>query len=344
MFYGRTSQYIWTDEDGNTHDISQGEGGEQGDPLMPYLYALGQHDALAQAAQQLQEGEHLFAFLDDFYLITASTRTAEAFQLVTREVQERAGIQTNLGKTQIWNQAGGAAPPGLTELGLRDAWKGTGPAAQQGLVILGTPLGTPEFIEAKTRERLDLEAELLALLPGFDDLQAAWLILYFCANPRATHWLRILPPSLSEEYAATHDEFMWGTLKVLVSLPEGPRGHQARQWVTLPHRMGGLGLQSASRTAPAAYWASLADAMPIIQAKAPTIAAAILEDLDGEANPTSHSMQEARDARVLLESEQGTSLPAWATLAAGVRPPQNIDADPGEWRRGWQTSVSDVRN
>ena len=28
-----------------THEIMQGEGGEQGDPLMPMLYALGQHQA-----------------------------------------------------------------------------------------------------------------------------------------------------------------------------------------------------------------------------------------------------------------------------------------------------------
>ena len=31
---------------GITQYISQGEGGEQGDPLMPLLFALGQHRAL----------------------------------------------------------------------------------------------------------------------------------------------------------------------------------------------------------------------------------------------------------------------------------------------------------
>ena len=30
---------------GEVHDILQGEGGEQGDPLMPALFALGQHEA-----------------------------------------------------------------------------------------------------------------------------------------------------------------------------------------------------------------------------------------------------------------------------------------------------------
>ena len=34
--------YLWEDEMGVTQSIPQGEGGEQGDPLMPMLFALGQ--------------------------------------------------------------------------------------------------------------------------------------------------------------------------------------------------------------------------------------------------------------------------------------------------------------
>ena len=34
QFYGVPSQYIWEDYHGVIHDISQGEGGEQGDPFM----------------------------------------------------------------------------------------------------------------------------------------------------------------------------------------------------------------------------------------------------------------------------------------------------------------------
>ena len=39
LFYGRQSTYLRTDDEGVTHDIAQGEGGEQGEPLMPALYA-----------------------------------------------------------------------------------------------------------------------------------------------------------------------------------------------------------------------------------------------------------------------------------------------------------------
>ena len=46
-FYGSPSTYLWEDEMGTTQYIPQEEGGEQGDPLMPMLFALGQHRALA---------------------------------------------------------------------------------------------------------------------------------------------------------------------------------------------------------------------------------------------------------------------------------------------------------
>ena len=45
MFYGTPSSYMWEDGTDTVHRIAQGEGGEQGDPLMPLLYALGQHQA-----------------------------------------------------------------------------------------------------------------------------------------------------------------------------------------------------------------------------------------------------------------------------------------------------------
>ena len=43
MFYSEPSEYVWHDADGTAHIIQQAEGGEQGDPLMPALYSLGQH-------------------------------------------------------------------------------------------------------------------------------------------------------------------------------------------------------------------------------------------------------------------------------------------------------------
>ena len=45
----------------------------------------------------------------------------------------------------------------------------------------------------------------------------------------------------------------------------------ARQIATVPMRLGGLGLRSARRMAPAALWASWADAMPMLSERLPNL-------------------------------------------------------------------------
>ena len=62
QFYGRPSMYFWEDDLGEVHEILQGEGGEQGDPLMPALFALGQHKALDAIQRNLRQDEKLLAF------------------------------------------------------------------------------------------------------------------------------------------------------------------------------------------------------------------------------------------------------------------------------------------
>ena len=43
LFYDSPSTCIWEDEVGDVRHVCQGEGGEQGDPLMPLSFSLGQH-------------------------------------------------------------------------------------------------------------------------------------------------------------------------------------------------------------------------------------------------------------------------------------------------------------
>ena len=41
---------------------------------MPLLFCLAVHDALAEVKEQLQDGEVIFAFLDDVYALCAPER------------------------------------------------------------------------------------------------------------------------------------------------------------------------------------------------------------------------------------------------------------------------------
>lgn len=61
--YGSNSRFLWRDANGKETVVEQGEGGEQGDPLMPA------HAALREAAGQLDKNHYLFAFLDNLYVV-----------------------------------------------------------------------------------------------------------------------------------------------------------------------------------------------------------------------------------------------------------------------------------
>ena len=83
LFYGSPSTYVFYDAEGRAHDVRQGEGGEQGDPLMPSLFALSQHQALLETRARLHPSNTLYAFLDDIYVTGPPGHTVGQFAIVT---------------------------------------------------------------------------------------------------------------------------------------------------------------------------------------------------------------------------------------------------------------------
>ena len=114
-FYGRPSSYLWEDDRGVTHDIPQGEGGEQGDPLMQLLFSLGLHTSLKAISDRLLITEKIFAFLDDIYLVCPPNRVAAVYEIVRQELQRHTNIDIHCGKTKIWNRSG-EKPCGVDQL------------------------------------------------------------------------------------------------------------------------------------------------------------------------------------------------------------------------------------
>ena len=115
LFCGSPSVHLWEDDMGETHEILQGEGGEQGDPVMPLLFSLGQHRALLAVNAHLIDGESFFAFLDDFYVLCSPERIGEVPQSDSAGVVESGQHPSASRKTKVWNRAG-AEPRGCAEL------------------------------------------------------------------------------------------------------------------------------------------------------------------------------------------------------------------------------------
>ena len=71
---------------------------------MPLLFSLAIHNALAEVKAQLNEGEYLFAFLVDIYVLAKPGR--DIYNLLDERLFTRVGIQLHTGKTRTWNRAG----------------------------------------------------------------------------------------------------------------------------------------------------------------------------------------------------------------------------------------------
>ena len=56
------------------------------------------------------------------------------------------------------------------------------------------------------------------------DLQSAWLLLLYCAVPRANHLIRAIPPDLVAEYAQAHDNGIWRTFLDIIGYDQRPAG------------------------------------------------------------------------------------------------------------------------
>ena len=177
QFYGCPSVYTWLDDDGREHDVLQGEGGEQGDPLMSALYCVAQHAALAEVAAGLRDGEVVFAFLDDTYVVSRPERTGAVHGTLQDALWRHAGIRLHAGKTRVWNIAG-EETPGVAHLqtpGADFVWTGawTLPPAEQGLLALGAPLGSEAFVQRELSRRREMQDRLLGKLPTVSDLHCA---------------------------------------------------------------------------------------------------------------------------------------------------------------------------
>ena len=101
LFHSTPSAYLWEDDEGEVHTVLQGEGGEQGDALMPLLFCVGQHSTLQAVQHSSRPTERLLAFLDDLYVVSKPDRVGAIYSIVQESLWGHAGIRVHGGKTHV---------------------------------------------------------------------------------------------------------------------------------------------------------------------------------------------------------------------------------------------------
>ena len=100
-----------------------------------------------------------------------------------------------------------------------EVWKPSLDLSRSGIKVLGTPIGTCEFISTVGLSIISKGEQLLQHIPKLSSLQISWLLLYFCAVPRINHPLRTIPPNLVIPIATEHDDRIFRTFRQLFNIP-----------------------------------------------------------------------------------------------------------------------------
>ena len=214
QFYAARSRFLWHDAGGRPRAIDQAEGGEQGDPLMPALYALGQYPACFPTSMTFMSSppQPRPVWFSTYCPSTcAGMRASKYTKAKTRA--PGSSRQASASFAPLTPRCGSVTQP------CRPSDRGS--------------------------MHLRFPVSLLQGIRSLPDLQSAWLLLLFCASPRCCGpchlWLRsplrkpmtrLSPPALRICWGPARSRttrrlaqlpFQQG-LRSAVALPIGPRG------------------------------------------------------------------------------------------------------------------------
>ena len=234
---------------------------------MPMLFCLGQHGALRAIAEPIVAKERSCSQTWTTCMWCANLTVGDVHTIVGQELWRHAKISVHHGKSKVWNR-GGTCPDAcavLTEAArMVDpravVWRGDTslPRREQGLSWV-LHVGQVELVKAQLEKKEAEHSVLLQRIPLVENLQAAWLLLSFCAAARANFIMRTVSPELGEAFATGHDDSVRACLGSLLNVDVAHVPGFAQMMTNLPLHMCGLGLRSAVRLYPAAHSASWAD-------------------------------------------------------------------------------------
>lgn len=235
--------------------VASARGVQQGDNLGPLLYALAQQPLLEQLRDLRVQGRGLdvvTAYLDDVVLAGPTPVIREALRMI--EVCSPAiGLAPCIGKCELVPLAGLGGDHALFD------FPASLPVNTSGnFEVLGAPIGGAAFAAEYVRtKRVKKTQRLRDEVVNLEDAHAGYKILSQCLGAcRLLYAMRTTRPDWLQEVAAEADAAVREAMEALLGRP---LREEAWLQATLPIRLGGLGLRSAARHAPAAHLASVAE-------------------------------------------------------------------------------------
>ena len=185
---------------------STGTGKIQGDSASGPLQAVGFQPSVEILDAECSVGGGVArAGADDVFAVGPPEIVIPAIQRFAAEVEERCSLRLQWSKSTVYTREGGL--PDNTPAGLSLAGEQVGEQFLRGTMVYGVPVGCPEYITFKLREKAEeiisdanKTREVLATDP-----QALWTALRLSVQQRFQYLMQLTPPSLCEPVAAELD-------------------------------------------------------------------------------------------------------------------------------------------
>ena len=312
-WYGQPATHLWKNAAGNFAEVTSDRGFDQGCPLAPAGFAVGQRqplEAFLAQLQQLDPDAKLYSYLDDAYVVVKADLAALTG---VASVLQPLGLALNPTKTQAWCPSGRAMVAPELQCYYTDS-----------LPVLGSQLKAPGDTDeaphrlgqggsglAEATQRLDkLLNNLRPLVTAGLKRQAAGALFKAYAGPASQHVLQMA--HATEEEAKAYDDKLRSVWQTLL---ERTLDDRATLRLGLPTRLSGAGLQWAETRRHAAFWSgwtaaatevktdsgleTLADLLDKLPGTAAKLAAA-REGLAAQGSPASYgaSLADALDVHL----------------------------------------------
>lgn len=231
--YNKPSHLVLGGNGDDTAKILSAQGVRQGDPLGPLFFSIGVRPILEQLDRSLGPDCSVLAYLDDIYVLSNSENTLDR---ITRFFERsRASLELNSSKSFITS---------VSEVKLR------------GLKMLGSCVGPSwarrAFLQRKISELEEKVAKLVDL-----PHQHALLLLRQCMQQDLRHLQRCLVSDDLVEEWENLDSCLWNAALRIRSSQDPPEpSYRDEHLLSLPVKLGGLGLLSYKTCAPLSFAAA----------------------------------------------------------------------------------------
>ena len=298
QFYSSPSTCVW-EATCTQQEVTQGEGDEEVDPLMPMLFCLGQQKEQSRVDSELAKS------------------CSHSWTTSSWSANRNSGWGVHYGKTQVWNRSGSTP-----QWRGRDAvWKGQADSKASECwecPSVGSMLWTIWLRRQKTKSWSN----------GF-----RWCKI---CNQRGCCWTIVQSNFLVEVSETPVDCWIFRRPVVCFSQLVGIASVSigVRQSITVPLSLGGMGLRSARRARESAHWSSWADSLPMIRNRHATVATMLIQGLNVRDTRTFSAVGACSDR---LQSV-GFHPPSWEDLAKGEQQPEEDVESQGDRNipSGWQ--------